>query len=613
MSEAAVRTRPWWLRLAGYVREHWRGFGFLLVLLVVEAALVALKPWPVKLIVDHVLIGRALPERATRLVGALGLEAAPPVTLLALFASLTVALFVVVQAFTLVQRQVSVAVGQGLVQRLRADVFDRLQRLSPRFYARHSAGDLVRRVITDTGCIRTLVMGVLVTHAGALVRLAIMFTVMWHLNRTLAVVVALAGLPLGMISRFFNRRMTERALEEQRLDGQMTALAEQTLTVLPVVKSFGREDDGDLRFAKLSRRSLQATKRSTMSQMQFHVATGTVRSACIAAVMVLGGFYVLDGTLTLGALLVCLAYLNTLLGPLEGLAYATISFASAAAGAQRVFEVMDSEEQVREVAGARPLPAIVCGQGARVRLERVVFGYEEGRPILHEIDLEVPPGQTLALVGPTGAGKSTLISLLPRFFDPWQGRVLVQGTDVREVQLQSLRAQIALVLQEALVLPVSIAENIAYGRPEASRAEIEAVARAANAHQFIEQLPQGYDTVIGERGATLSGGERQRLSIARAFLKDAPILILDEPTSALDAGTEVLVMEALERLMRGRTVLVIAHRLSTVRRADQIAVLQQGRIVELGSPDELLSANGSYAELHRIQFGGFAPVLPAAV
>jgi ATP-binding cassette subfamily B protein len=269
-------------------------------------------------------------------------------------------------------------------------------------------------------------------------------------------------------------------------------------------------------------------------------------------------------------------------------------------------EVLEAEAEVKDRPGAAPLPVI---QG-HIRFDNVSFGYEPGRAVLRDVSLEALPGQTIALVGATGAGKSTLVGLVPRFFDPWEGRITIDGRGLRDVQSKSLRSQISLVLQESFLFPITIAENIAYGRPDASREEIEAAARAANAHLFIERLAQGYETSVGERGATLSGGERQRIAIARALLKNAPILLLDEPTSALDAETEGLLLQALETLMRGRTTFIIAHRLSTIRNADKIVVLKDGKVAETGTHHELLNNNGYYARLHYAQFG--EPVMAAS-
>jgi ATP-binding cassette subfamily B protein/subfamily B ATP-binding cassette protein MsbA len=257
---------------------------------------------------------------------------------------------------------------------------------------------------------------------------------------------------------------------------------------------------------------------------------------------------------------------------------------------------------VKDRPGARPLPPVK----GFIRLENVTFGYERNRAVLEDISLEVQPGNTIAFVGATGVGKTTLVSLIPRFFDPWKGRVTIDGHDLRDVRLKSLRQQVSIVLQEPFLFPITIAENIAYGRPDASPEQIEKAARAANAHQFIERLPAGYETVIGERGATLSGGERQRVAIARALLKDAPILILDEPTSSLDSETEAGFLEALDRLMKGRTTLIIAHRLSTTRMANRIFVLKDGMIAEAGTHEELLARNALYARLYKIQFGNTA-------
>jgi ATP-binding cassette subfamily B protein/subfamily B ATP-binding cassette protein MsbA len=438
---------------------------------------------------------------------------------------------------------------------------------------------------------------------AAVINLGMMAALMWRLDRELFLLALLAAPALCVLIWALNRSMTERTYQKHQLEGETIAFAERTLTTIPVVQAFGREEYDAERFRSLCRRTRHAELRAAMSQMQFQVGTAGVTALGTAAIMVLGGLHVLNGSLTVGGLLVFLSYLSSLYAPLESLAFASMGFAAAAAGARRVLEVLDAKEEVAEVPGA----VAVAGAGGRgrgeVRLEGVSFGYEPGRPVLHQIWLEAHPGETVALVGATGAGKSTLVSLVPRFCDPWEGRVTFDGVDLRGLQLKSLRAQISLVLQEPFLLPLTVAENIAYGRPEATQPEIERAARAAHAEEFIRRLPADYDTVIGERGATLSGGQRQRLAIARALLKDAPVLILDEPTAALDAETEVGLLAALEQLMRGRTTFLIAHRLSTIRRADRIVVLDQGRVVEMGTEPELLAAGGAYHRFHSLQFG----------
>jgi ABC-type multidrug transport system fused ATPase/permease subunit len=303
----------------------------------------------------------------------------------------------------------------------------------------------------------------------------------------------------------------------------------------------------------------------------------------------------LNGQLSVGSLLVFLSYLSSLYAPLETLAFVHTGLSSASVSGRRVLEVLEAKDMVAESPSALPLTLAPGKQNAAVRIHNVTFGYETGPAVLHNVTVEAYPGQTIAIVGATGAGKSTLLGLIPRFFDPWEGRVEIDGRDVRDVQLNSLRRHISLVMQEPFLLPLTVAQNIAYGRPDASPEEIRAAARAASAHDFIERLPNGYDTHIGERGATLSGGERQRISIARAFLKDAPILILDEPTSALDAGTESNLVEILESLAKGRTTFIIAHRLSTIRHADRIFVLANGRVAEVGTHHELIAHNGIYS------------------
>jgi ATP-binding cassette subfamily B protein/subfamily B ATP-binding cassette protein MsbA len=325
---------------------------------------------------------------------------------------------------------------------------------------------------------------------------------------------------------------------------------------------------------------------------------GLATTVGTAATLWVGAIHVMDGRLSVGSVLVFLSYLASLYGPVETLMYTPSTLQGALGSVRRVQEVLEVECEILDRPGAYALP----GVHGHVRLEDVTFGYEPGRLVLHQVALDVQPGQSVAVVGPTGAGKTTLVSLVARFFDPWQGRITLDGHDLRDLQLQSLRAQVAVVLQEPFLFPITIAENIAYGRPDAGRHDIEAAARAANAHTFISRLPAGYDTAVGERGVTLSAGERQRVSIARALLKDAPILILDEPTGALDAETEALLVDALARLRKGRTTFVIAHRLSTIREAEQIVLLDQGRVVETGTHGELLSCGGLYGRFYELQF-----------
>jgi ATP-binding cassette subfamily B protein/subfamily B ATP-binding cassette protein MsbA len=394
---------------------------------------------------------------------------------------------------------------------------------------------------------------------------------------------------------------------KREIESRIQAHIQQTLTGIPVVQAFVQEDRERARFKQFADAAIRAQQRSTLLGSLNSLGSGLITTVGTAIVLWVGARHVLTGQLTIGNLLVFIVYLTSLQAQMKTLAQTQTTFRTIHASVNRVMEELLAPPEVPEQAQPAPLPA---AQG-HVRLDHVTFGYEPERPVLRDVSLEARPGETIAIVGETGAGKSTLVSLIPRFFDPWQGRVFVDGNNVRDLQLHALRRQVALVLQEPFLFPFSIAENIAYGRPEASRPEMEAAARAANAHEFIQRLDQGYDTVIGERGATLSGGERQRLSIARALLKDAPILILDEPTSALDAETETKLVEALERLMAGRTTFIIAHRLSTVRRASSILVLKDGQIAESGTHQQLLARGKLYAHFHEVQFGT-RPEVPAA-
>jgi ATP-binding cassette subfamily B protein/subfamily B ATP-binding cassette protein MsbA len=591
---SGVRMFQW---LGGYALKRWHGLLAVVLTMAAKIGLDLLKPWPMKVLVDHGLGPHALPpvlaDIAALLPGAGTREG-----LVSWSIAATVLLFIAAWALGVATAYANISFGQRMVYDVATDLFSHLQRLSLRFHSRRSVGDSIRRVTTDCGCVSVIVSNAALPFASAAVSFVAMFWVMWRIEPRLTMVSMAVAPWLVVVLRRYMTPMLERGYDQQEAEGRIYEVIERTLTALPVVQAFGRERACDHEFARATDAAVDASVSATLVGLKFKVLTGLGTACGTAAIVWAGGHSVLEGRLTVGGILVFLAYLAALYGPLETLMYAPSTTQAAAGSARRVLEIFDTDREVDDRPGARRLHR----SPGHLRIEQVTFGYEAGRPMLHDIDLEVAPGETVAIIGPSGAGKSTLAGLVPRFHDPWRGRVTIDGHDVRDLELRSLRSHVAVVLQEAFLFPMSIADNIAYGRPHVSRREIEAAARAANADQFISCLPEGYDTIIGERGATLSGGERQRISVARAILKDAPILILDEPTSAIDALTESALLDALERLMQGRTTVIIAHRMSTIARAGSVIALDHGRIVERGSPDDLRRRGGLYARYHALQF-----------
>jgi ATP-binding cassette subfamily B protein/subfamily B ATP-binding cassette protein MsbA len=581
------------LRLLPYVRPHARRLAVILAATALTIALELLRPWPLKILVDHVLGSEPFPDW---LAGAAGLDRG---ALLLVIAVATVGIFLAGTLASMLATVLSVRVGQRMVYDLAADLFLHVQRLSLAFHRRRPVGDTLTRVTQDPYCLQGLVIGALLPLLQAGATLVAMFLVMWGLDATLTLV-SLGVVPfLALAIAAFGAPMRERTRLRLDLESRLVSSVARTLGAIPAVQAFTREELEQARFRHEAADTVRAYERATQAEMNFKLVVGLATAVGTALLLWLGGRYALDGRVSVGTVLVFLSYLTALYGPLNAITYTAATLQLAAANAERVMEVLGTPPDVREQPGAREVRL-----HGHVRYERVGFAYEPGRPALHDISLEARPGETVAIVGPTGSGKTTLVNLLVRFFDPAEGRVTVDGHDLRALRLRSLRRQVAIVLQEPFILPLTVRENIAYGHPGASAAAITSAAIAANAHEFIEQLPAGYDTVLGEGGATLSGGERQRLAIARAFLKDAPILVLDEPTASVDTRTETLLLEALARLAHGRTTFVIAHRLSTVRAADRIVVLDEGRIVEAGRHADLLAHGGLYATLHAHQLAG---------
>jgi ATP-binding cassette subfamily B protein/subfamily B ATP-binding cassette protein MsbA len=561
------------------------------ILSVAEIGLAALAPWPLKIIVDSVLGDHPLPERFAGLLASTA--GASPVAVLVVVVIAGLLLQTTNELLRMIQTQLQVDTGQRIVYGLRARLLAHLQDLPLRHHILSRTADSVYRLDADAHCVDDLVIGGVFPLAMAVLNLGVMFIVLVYLDPALGLL-SLTVVPfLYLCLRYYSRTMIDRAERVKALESRLIERAFETLSSVAAVKSFARERHELTRYSQTGDEAMRARLGLTWQESLFSVAVTTVTLAGTALVLIVGGLHVLDGRLTVGGLLVVVAYLAAVYNPISAIAHTTGSLQQAIVSARRVGDIFALTPETLDAPDALDASAVT----GHVRFESVCFSYDDDRRVLEDVSFEAAPGEMIALVGITGAGKTTIASLIPRFFEPTRGRVLVDGVDVSRYSLRSLRERIALVPQQPVLFSGTIADNIRYGRLQASDEEVEAAARAAHIHDFIQQLPDGYHTPVAEAGATLSGGERQRLGIARALVKNAPILILDEPTSSLDALSEAGVFDALRRLRRGRTTIVIAHRLSTIRTAIRILVLHEGRLIAQGTHDELLASNVLYRRM----------------
>jgi ATP-binding cassette subfamily B protein len=576
-------------KLLPYMRPHRWLAAWALVQVFLITGFELLKPWPLQVVIDNVLGGKPLPLAPLR---------SSQADLLLLSCLGIIGVHLGAGALTLLHNYTTIRVGQQMVNDLRGALYAHLQRLSLAFHSRQRVGDLLYRITADSFAVQTMIMNGVLPILSAAVLLGGMLLVLFPLDPVLTLLsLTIVPVLFALISGF-NRKIVDVATEVRNTESRVYSVVQWAISSIKLIQAFTKEEDEHRRFMGASRESLRATLRLYSWQTLYSGAVNVVIAGGTALVVYAGARAVISARLSVGELIVFISYLAQLYAPINQMTQSWGLIAGARAGAQRVFEVLETEADLK--GGHRSFPM----EGARgdVAWRNVSFRYRPETPVLTDIELTVAAGSKIAVVGPTGAGKSTLLGLVPRFFDPSTGAVEIDGVDLREYRLKSLRDQISMVLQPPLIFPLSVRDNIAYGRPGAADDGIEKAARLARIHDRVVLLPEGYDTIIGESGVLLSEGEKQRITIARALLRDAPILILDEPTSALDVATEALVMAGIERLMAGRTTFIIAHRLSTVQRCDRIIVLREGRIVETGTFAELLRHAGVFAEYYRTQF-----------
>jgi ABC-type multidrug transport system fused ATPase/permease subunit len=579
------------LRVLPYLRPYVRLAVTSVAVTLASVGIGLLAPWPLKIVVDSVLGSEPYPDALVHLVGS-----RDRVVMLVVVVAGGLALTLLANASSVLNSYLQTRLEQSIVLDFKSDLFHHAERLSVAYRDQVSTGRLIYGINFEAAAAGGLIMALQPIGQGALTILG-MTWISFQIDPTIALLSITVVPFLYYATGYYTTHIQKRLMEVKGMEADALSIVHDAMSMVPIVAAFGREEHELRRFRRQSDTTLLARVRLTIRQTLFSLCVNMTTATGTALVLGFGSYQAMRGRLTAGQLLVVLSYVTAVYKPLESISYTLGSLQDKLVGLRMAFHILDTAPAIQDAPDATPLRH---SQG-RVTFEHVSFSYPHRVDTLRDMSFDVPSGHVVAVVGPTGAGKTTLANLIPRFYDPSAGRILLDGRDIRTITLNTLRHHVSLVPQEPLLFSGSIGENICYGRLDATQEEIVAAATAANAHDFIARLAHGYDTAVGERGARLSGGERQRICIARAFLKNAGILILDEPTASIDSRTEAVILEALDRLMIGRTTFMIAHRLSTIRHADLILTVDHGQIVESGTHDQLLRSGGLYAQLHEVQ------------
>jgi ABC-type multidrug transport system fused ATPase/permease subunit len=587
--------------LIGLIRtlvRPYRGTLFIILLaMIVQTVMSVAGPWPLKIVLDNVIGSHKLRPWLEHLLSPV-LSGGSKMQIAAAAALAAIIIAALGALASYIANYYTTSVGQWVANDLRMRTYHHLQQLSLSYYDKHQTGALLSTITADVQTIQAFASGSTLDIAVDLLTIVGMLFIMFWLNWDFTLIaVAVTPFLLLFISRF--KKAVKKATHEvRRQQSNIVAVVEQGLESMRVVKAFGRQDLAQEELGTVSRATVDAALKARRIKALLSPIVSVTVSICVAVVLWRGSALILAGTMTVGALTVFLSYLTKFFKPVQDLATMTNSIAQTAVGVERVQAILDADTITPERPDARE-PRALKGD---ILFDKVAFAYNAESPVLQEVSFHIKPGQMVGVVGPTGGGKSTIVSLIPRFYDPTAGSIQIDGVDIRDYKLQGLRNNIGYVLQETVLFQGTVRENIAYGHAGATEDEIMNAAKLADVDEFVSRMPHRYDTVVGERGDTLSGGQRQRIGIARAIIRNNPILILDEPTAALDTESESMVVQALERLMKGRTVITIAHRLSTIRNSDVIIVLKDGVVAEQGTHDELMKLGGTYSDLYHVQF-----------